>query len=267
MDVVTVIVIALGVFALLVAGAKLLDGQFERVVINEYERGLRYDDGRFTGVVNPGAYRLWRRRSRIRTVDIRPSVLAIPGQEVISADGVSIRVSLSARYAIADPATAVNAHESFVAEMYLALQTALRDVVAGSEIDDLLAQRADLGRQIEELTRDRVEEVGLWLEAVEAKDLMFPGDLKKAFAQVVTARKDGLAALERARGETAALRNLGNAARFLESNPALMQLRILQQIGGSAGNTVVLGLPATSTPLPVHGPAVEPPAELPPSSE
>jgi hypothetical protein len=80
---------------------------------------------------------------------------------------------------------------------------------------------------------------------------MFPGDLKKAFAQVVIARKQGLAALERARGETAALRNLANAARMLEGNPELMQLRLLQEIGESTGNTIVLGLPASTTPLPL----------------
>ena len=80
---------------------------------------------------------------------------------------------------------------------------------------------------------------------------MFPGELKRTFAQVVTARKEGLAALERARGETAALRNLANAARTMEGNPALMQLRVLQEIGKSPGNTVVLGLPAAMSPLPL----------------
>ena len=70
---------------------------------------------------------------------------------------------------------------------------------------------------------------------------MLPGDLKRIFAQEVAARKEGLAALERARGETAALRNLANAARMIEDNPALMQLRLLQQLGTTGGNTVVLG--------------------------
>jgi hypothetical protein len=70
---------------------------------------------------------------------------------------------------------------------------------------------------------------------------MLPGDLKRIFAQELAARKEGLAALEKARGETAALRNLANAARIIEDNPALMQLRLLQHLGATSGNTVVLG--------------------------
>jgi len=94
---------------------------------------------------------------------------------------------------------------------------------------------------------------------------MFPGELKRTFAQVVTARKDGLAALERARGETAALRNLANAAKLVDANPALLQLRLLQQIAESAGNTIVLGLPSSATPLPLRDGGELP--ELPPQDE
>ena len=79
---------------------------------------------------------------------------------------------------------------------------------------------------------------------------MFPGKLKEIFAQVVNARKEGLAALEKARGETAAMRNLANAARMMESNPNLMQLRLLQALGKSSGNTLILGMPPHT--MPVH---------------
>jgi hypothetical protein len=91
---------------------------------------------------------------------------------------------------------------------------------------------------------------------VSVKDIMFPGKLKETFAQVVAARKEGQASLEKARGETAALRNLANAAKMIESNPSLMQLRALQTLGGSTGNTLILGLPPQAAPIPVKtGPA------------
>ena len=70
---------------------------------------------------------------------------------------------------------------------------------------------------------------------------MVPSELKRAFAGIVAARREGEAALERARGETAALRSLANAGRMIEDNPGLLQLRILQQLGGSSGNTIMLG--------------------------
>ena len=72
---------------------------------------------------------------------------------------------------------------------------------------------------------------------------MVPAELKRAFAGIVAARREGEAALERARGETAALRSLANAGRMIEDNPGLLQLRILQQLGGSSGNTIMLGVP------------------------
>jgi regulator of protease activity HflC (stomatin/prohibitin superfamily) len=78
---------------------------------------------------------------------------------------------------------------------------------------------------------------------------MFPGEMKKAFAQVVKAQKDGQAALEKARGETAALRSLANAARMMDDNPNLLQLRALQALADSGGNTLVLGMPNGSIPL------------------
>jgi regulator of protease activity HflC (stomatin/prohibitin superfamily) len=260
-----VVVIALVVLALLaIARAGAL---FERVVVFEYERGLRYDNGRFAGVVEPGTYLLLERRSRIRKIDVRPDTITVPGQEVITSDGVSLRISLAAQYVVVDPAVAINEHQNYHSALYVALQVALREVVAATDVDSLLEQRAAIGGRVEELARDEIVRLGVRLESVEAKDLMFSGDLRKAFAQVVTARKEGLAALERARGETAALRNLANAARVLDANPALMQLRVLQQIGGTAGNTIVLGLPGSGQPLPLRAPADIEAGELPPTEE
>jgi hypothetical protein len=92
--------------------------------------------------------------------------------------------------------------------------------------------------------------LGLKLILADVKDMMFSGEMKKAFAQVVKAQKEGQAALEKARGETAALRNLANAARIMDDNPNLLQLRALQALAESGGNTLVLGLPGVSIPLP-----------------
>src|SRR5213078_2426471 len=87
--------------------------------------------------------------------------------------------------------------------------------------------------------------IGINVLAVEVKDVMFPADLKRAFGEVLKAKQEGQAALERARGESAALRNLANAARVLEGNPALMNLRLMQSLmtAQNAGNTLVLGVP------------------------
>jgi regulator of protease activity HflC (stomatin/prohibitin superfamily) len=91
--------------------------------------------------------------------------------------------------------------------------------------------------------------LGVELAEVDVKDVMLPGPTKRLLAQVVEARQQGLAALEKARGETAALRNLANAASLLEEKPALLQLRMLHQLETTSGNTVVLGLSPTAVPL------------------
>lgn len=197
---------------------------------------------------------IYRRRTALTKLDVRPRFISVPGQEVLTSDAVTLRMSLAAEFEIADPAVAVNDVEDFQAALYLTLQLALREIIGTAEIDELLEKREQFAPRLLELSRERAATLGLKLNRVDFKDIMFPGDLKKTFAQVVSARKEGLAALERARGETAALRNLANAARMLEGSPALMQLRLLQQIGQSAGNTLVLGLPSSGTPLPLKVP-------------
>ncbi len=92
----------------------------------------------------------------------------------------------------------------------------------------------------------------LWLTTAGIVLLTLPGDLKRIFAQVVKARQEGLAALERARGETAALRNLANAAQMVQRNPQLLQLRLLQVAGQQTGTTLVIGMPQGATPIPLR---------------
>lgn len=209
--------------------------------ILEHERGLLYRRGRFRRVLQPGGYWLLRGFHAVHRIDMRARYVTIPGQEVLTADNVSIRISLVASFKIADPFRAVNETENYHEALYLMLQLRLRDLVGALNVDDLLIKRPEIGAQLHESTVAPAEEIGLTLVTVGIKDIMFPGELKQIFAQIVNARKEGLAALERARGESAALRNLANAARLLENNPALLHLRLLQALDNSSGNTVVWG--------------------------
>ena len=145
---------------------------------------------------------------------------------------------------MSDPQLAINGQANYAQALYLLLQLAVREVISTSKADELMENRAGFAEKIRALAEPQVQRLGLKLLTADLKDLMISGDLKKSFAQVVRARKEGEAALERARGETAALRSLANAARMLQDNPQLMQLRMLQAMGESAGNTLVVGLPA-----------------------
>ena len=164
-------------------------------------------------------------------------------------DSVTIKISLAANYEIADVNTAVNKVQNYAASLYLELQLALREIVGGASIDDVLEKRSEFAGKLMALTKDKATALGVNLLDVNIKDIMFPGPLKQTFSKVAAARKEGQAALERARGESAALRNLANAAKMLDNNPNLLQLRLLQTVGESSGNTVVLGsLPETIVP-------------------
>jgi len=230
-----------------------------RITIFEYERGLRYYKGEFREIVQPGQYWYISLVSDIRKIDIRPCFVSVTGQEILSADGVSLKVSLAAKYEVTAPDIAVNKNQNYQEAFYLELQLALREIIGSAAIDDILEIRSELSEKIREKTEKRIEDIGLKLISVNIKDIMFPGKLKQIFAQVVSARKEGLAALERARGETAALRNLANVAKITEANPNLMQLRLIHSISESTGNTVVLNMPSQSAIIPIKAKEVETP--------
>jgi regulator of protease activity HflC (stomatin/prohibitin superfamily) len=213
------------------------------VTVHDYERGLRYRQGRFSGLVDPGTHLAFRPFNEIRRMDARPTSIAVPGQEILTSDGVALRVSLTARYVIADPVAAVTGDQNAVGALYTLLHGALREAIAGRTADDILAARTELGPVVGGIVASDLARIGIELLGVDVRDVMVPTELKRAFAGIVAARREGEAAVERARGETAALRGLANAGRMLEDNPGLLQLRILQQLASSSGNTVVLGWP------------------------
>jgi len=156
---------------------------------------------------------------------------------------------LAGHYRVVDPAVAYNEVQNYLISLYSYVQVALREVVGAKTIDDVLQHREAIGPEVLERSVSKARAIGVELTEVDVKDVMLPGPTKRLLAQVVEARQQGLAALERARGETAALRSLANAASMLEDKPALLQLRMLHQLETTSGNTVVLGLSPTAVPL------------------
>ncbi len=250
------IVIAVVIAVLLVT--YLAKRLFEVVTVRQFERGLKYSKGRFAGMVDAGLYVFCRPFSDMIKVDMRPQYAILVGQEVLTRDSIALKVSIAAQYQIVDPVVAVHQVQNFSEALYLTLQLALREIIGSRPVDELLENRGDFDKELLEKSETQVEAFGLKLLSARIRDISFPGELKKVFAQVVKARKEGLAALEKARGETAALRNLANAAKVMENNPTLVQLRMIQALGESSGNTLVLGVPSGQTPLPLKSDKREP---------
>lgn len=242
---------ALILLVIVIGGIVLYRTIINDIIVFEFERGLKYRKGRFKGVLEPGRYRYRSRITTIQKVDIRPRFASITGQEVLSADGITLKVSIAANYQVADPVKAVNTVQNYDDALYQELQLALREIIGIVDIETILSKRSELSKQLMTLTAEKAKAIGLALLSVNVKDIMFPGKLKEMFAQVANAKQEGLAALEKARSETAALRSLANAARMLDDNPNLMQLRLVQALGESTGNTLVLGMPNQSITVPV----------------
>ncbi|CAA9213739.1 MAG: hypothetical protein AVDCRST_MAG10-269 [uncultured Acidimicrobiales bacterium] len=217
-----------------------------RVVVDQWERALLFRNGALVRTLGPGAYRQWATGYTVRRVDVRPWILQVPTQEVPTSDGVTVKVTAAGSVRVVDPVAYVTASQDPLAALYLSVQVALRELVAQASVEELLAGRADVGARLTGAVRG-LDELGVAVDHVELKDIVLPADLKRAQSQVLIARAEGLAALERARGETGALRNLANAARLCADNPALLQLRLLQQLSTGPGHTVVIGTPPLGT--------------------
>jgi len=239
--------------------ARLLSGVRPHVSIHDHERGLLYASGRFQGTLEPGGHWNWLPFRRIEVLDLRSRVLTVPGQEVLTADNVSVRASVLVTFRVTDARVAFESVQSLDASLYAQSQLGLRAVLAALPVEDLVAQRESLSAQLTEHLRPHAVAMGLSLESVGVKDLTFPPPLRQALQQVVEARKGAQASLERARGEMATLRSLANAARMLEKNPALATLRALQG-AGDGRHTLVLGMGTGVVPLGSPGGPGEEPA-------
>ncbi|MBL7500128.1 slipin family protein [Frankia sp. CNm7] len=211
------------------------------LTVLEYQRAVRFHDGRLSRVLEPGRHRYQVRRDSHVTVDLRPRMLTVPGQEILTSDGVGVRVSLLARWKITSPTVYVSASTSAEVELYALLQVAARQTVGERAAESIVTDRSALGQAV--LTAALALEparLGIEVELVDVRDVMFPGEVRRAFSQVVLAREEARANLERARGEVAAMRALANAARMARGNPELMTLRTLQTIAESNASVVVL---------------------------
>ena len=212
-----------------------------RVVLQPWQRGLFLSKGVLKRTLEPGLYRVfpWQ---QILPVDTRQQILQVAGQEVLTQDGISVKLSLVGEYAVHDPERSVFAAVQPTVNLYAHAQTVLRELAANLPFERLLSDRGELNLALLERVRPRAADLGLTLASLQLRDIMLSGEMKRNLAAVLTAQKQGLGALERARGETAALRSLANAARLMDDSPSLLQLRALQSLESLKTGTLVLGV-------------------------
>ena len=230
--------------SLLVFAVLVLLGSLRQ--INQYERGVRFTMGRYTGLMNPG----WRLVIPVfqtyRKVDMRVKAVDVPDQKAITRDNVSVIVNAVIYYKVQSAEKAVLEVEDFKYAISQYAQTTMRNIVGEVSLDELLGNREKLAERIREIVDKETDAWGLKVSNVELKDVSLPPDMERTIAKQAEAEREKRAVIINSEGELAAAENMTKAAKMLASVPGALHLRTLQSVNDMSSdqsNTVVWMLP------------------------
>jgi regulator of protease activity HflC (stomatin/prohibitin superfamily) len=212
--------------------------EYVDVLVHAHQMGLHYVQGRLVEVFEPGRYVIWQHAAKqveVMCVDMRRNELTIAGQELMTRDKVTLRLTLAVDYAIVDPAQAMHAVANVRDAIYLQVQLVARDYVAGVSLDELLEGRDEMTRYLEDRAAPKAEAFGVRIERVGVKDVVLPGEMKLLLNRVIEADKEAAANVILRREETAATRSLANTAKVMADNPVLLRLKELESLKEIAG--------------------------------
>lgn len=214
--------------------------------INQYERGIRFSFGKYTGMMEPGWRFVWPIIQSYQKVDIRTKAVDVPDQEAITKDNVSTRISAVIYYKVKDAAKAVLEVENFYFAVHQLAQTTMRNIVGEVELNDLLANRDKIAQRIRDIVAETTTSWGLEVASVELKDIILPEDMKRTMAKQAEAQREKQATIINSEGEVIAAENLSKAAKLMAATPGALHLRTLNSINdisSDQSNTVVFAVP------------------------
>ena len=215
-------------------------------ILREYQRGVVFTLGRFSGIKGPGLIILIPFIQQMVRVDLRTIVLDVPTQDVISHDNVSVHVNAVVYFRVIDPQKAIIQVENFHDATSQLAQTTLRSVLGGHELDEMLAERERLNRDIQEILDKQTDAWGIKISNVEIKHIDLDESMVRAIAKQAEAERERRAKVINAKGEVEASENLLLAAQKLSQNDLGIQLRYLQtmsDISNDKTNTLVFPFP------------------------
>ena len=212
----------------------------------QWERGVLLRLGRYKGMRGPGIILIFPMIDYLKIVDTRTQTLEIPQQQVITRDNVPISINGVLYFKVVDVGKAVTLIQDYEFGILQYAQAALRDVIGRLTLDELLAERDQIQKEIEIAVEKSAQGWGLDVDALRLQDIDMPEDLKKMMSRQASAEREKRANITKAEGDKLAALNLAEAANTMFASPGAMQLRTLQTIdslGPSASNTVVLAVP------------------------
>ncbi len=215
-------------------------------VLREYERGVMFTLGRFTGVKGPGLILILPYIQQMVRIDLRIVVLDVPSQDVISRDNVSVKVNAVLYFRVVDSDKAVIEVKDFMQATSQLAQTTLRSVLGKHSLDEMLSERDKLNQDIQEILDAQTESWGIKVTNVELKQVDISESMIRAIAKQAEAERLRRAKIINAEGEQQAAQKLVEAAEIIARAPGAMQLRYLgalHDIASDRSNTIVLPLP------------------------
>jgi regulator of protease activity HflC (stomatin/prohibitin superfamily) len=214
--------------------------------VNQYERGVVFTLGKFTGIRQPGWRLVVPIFQKMRKMDIRTKTVDVPDQEIITKDNIPANINAVVYYKIIDASKAVLAVEDFFYAISQLAQTTMRNAVGERTLDELLQKRAEIAEAIKIELDEKTNQWGIDVEALELKDIIIPENLKRTISKEAEAEREKRAVIIKAQGDREAADNLAAAAQTLARTPGAMHLRTLQAINdlsSDQSNTTIWMIP------------------------
>lgn len=214
--------------------------------VNQYERGVMFTLGKFTGIKEPGWRLVIPIFQSMTKIDIRTKAVDVPDQEVITKDNIPVRINAVVYYKIVDASKSILAVEDYYYATSQVAQTTMRNAVGERKLDELLQNRAEVAEKIKLRVDILTDPWGIDIESVELKDVIIPEDLKRTISKEAEAEREKKAVIIASEGDKMAADNLADAARILSSTPGALHLRTLQTINDMSSdqsNTTVWMIP------------------------
>ncbi len=214
--------------------------------INEYERGILFQYGKFKKIMKPGWNIVLPIIQSFRKIDIRTKAVDVPEQDAITKDNVSIRINAVIYYKVFDASKALIAVENFYYAVSQLAQTTMRNTVGTVSLDELLTEREKISTEICNIIDEATDPWGIKVENVELKDIKLPAEMQRVLARAAEAEREKIAVITKAMGEKEAADNLAEAARIMSSSPGALHLRTLEtlnDLSSDQSNTIIFAVP------------------------
>lgn len=214
--------------------------------VEQYQRGVMFTLGKFTGIKEPGWRMVVPIFQRMHKVDIRTKTVDVPDQEVITRDNIPVSINAVIYYEITDAGKAILEVEDFYYAISQLAQTTMRNTVGQRTLDEILQQRAEIAQKIKTELDEATDKWGIDVSRLELKDVIIPQDLKRTISKEAEAEREKRAVIIKAQGDKEAANNLALAAQRLQEVPGAMHLRTLQAINdlsSDQSNTTIWMIP------------------------